>query len=260
MALFRRVRMSSHLLDSKKYAVESYEPQPLLETIWPIVSKLDLKPLTNYKGVDITELENIKKPLMEGSILCFYTDKIEKLILAHQVFMKRMSIKYVMVYPHDDYDFPFFAGEVDEAPSHAFFILDMHPLQDIVVDSWYREKYLDPVEPIWKEYLDLHNDINPFAWFRAFLSPFAITGRHKPKNADRSELSRLTESTAKYLEYYVNHVIPEAEPVKDPQAKEFAVRKKNAIRETYKTKDPGGGALIKALGAELFKKVVHAIY
>ncbi|GAJ10216.1 unnamed protein product, partial [marine sediment metagenome] len=46
---------------------------------------------------------------------------------------------------------------------------------------------------------------------------------------------------------------PNAEPVKDAQAREFAVKKKKAIRELYQTRDPGAGPMVKVLGVELAK-------
>lgn len=197
---------------------------------------------------------------MEGCLLSFYTHKIEKLTVGFQVFMKRMAMTPLTIAPNDDYDFPMFTAEFVENPGGVHFLVDMHPLRDLVIDSWYREKYLDPVDPIWKEYQDVQSEINPLAWYRSFLSPYSIGGRHKPETPDRSGLSRVAECLAKYLEYYVAHVIPNAEPVKDPQSKEFAIKKKKIIRETYQTKDPGAGPLVKALGVDLAKKVLVALF
>lgn len=252
--------MSSLEFGSKCWRVERFEPLPTPEKIWPILSKLDLKPLTNYKGVDITELRNIRKPLIEGAMVAFYTNKIEKLATGFQVFMKNLAMTPLSIVPNDDYDFPMLLSEVVENPGGLHFLLDMHPLRDLVIDEWYREKYLDPIEPVWKEYLDLYNDINPNTWFRSFLSPFPICCRLKPKNSDRSEFSRVVECLTKYLEHYVNHVIPNAEPIKDPQVKEFVVKKKNKIREIYMTRDPGGGPLVKTLGQDLARKMLLTLF
>jgi hypothetical protein len=246
--------------NSKEFAVDAYKPQPIPETIWPILSKLDLKPLTNYKGVDLTDILRIKKPLMEASILVFHTDKIEKLMTGFLVFMRRMAMTPLVIIPKDDYDFPMLGTEYIENPGRLHFLFDMHPLRDIVVEPWYREKYLDPFEPIWKEYIDLHNDINPNIWFRAMLSPFPICCRQEPKNSDRSGFSRATEFLAKSLEYYINNVIPKAEPITNPQAKQYIVKRKNMIRETFRTMDPGGGPLAKTLGIDLAKKVLLALF
>jgi len=251
---------ASLLLNSKSWKCEGFKPQPAPETIWPILSKLDLKPLTKFRGVDISEVQEVRLPLMEGCLLSFYTDKIEKLSVGFQIFMKRLAMTPIMIAPNDDYDFPMFSAEFVENPGGAHFLVDMHPLRDLVIDSWYREKYLDPVEPIWKEFQDVQTEANPNVWYRTFLSPFSIGGRPKAEGGDRSSLSRAIECLARYLEYYVNNVIPNAEPVKDPQAKEFAIKRKKAMRETYQTRDPGGGPLAKTLGVDLAKKYLHALF
>ena len=180
--------MSSTLLNSKIWKCEAFEPQPVPETIWPILSKLDLKPLTSFQGVDITDAQETRQPLMEGCLLSFYTDKIEKLSVGFSVFMKRMAMTPLMIAPNDDYDFPMFSAEFIENPGGAHFLVDMHPLRYLVIDSWYREKYLDPIDPIWKEYQDVETERNPFAWYRSFLSPYSLIGRPKVEGSDRSGL------------------------------------------------------------------------
>ena len=252
--------MDLSLLNSKIWKCEAFEPQPVPETLWPILSKLDLKPLTNFQGVDITDAQETRQPLMEGCLLSFGTDKIDKLSVGFSVFMKRMAMTPLMIAPNDDYDFPMFSAEFVENPGGVHFLVDLHPLRDLVIDSWYREKYLDHVDPIWKEYQDVETERNPFAWYRSFLSPYSLGGRNKVEGDDRSGLLRVVECLVKYLEYYVDHVIPNAEPVKDPQAREFAVKKKKAIREIYRSSDPGGGPLVKVLGVELAKKHLVALF
>ena len=252
--------MNTYLLNSKSWKCEAFEPQPVPETRWSILSKLDLKPLTNWQGIDISEVQEMRKPLLEGCLLSFCTDKIEKLSVGFQISMKRVAMNPLIITPNDDYDFPMFAAEFAEDPGGVLLLVDMHPLRDLVIDSWYREKYLDPVEPIWKEYPDVQRQINPYAWYRAFLSPFSIGSRYKVEGSDRSKLSRVADWLDKYLEYYLDYVIPNAVPVEDPQAKEFAMKKKKAIRETYQIRDPGGEMLVQALGVDLAKKYLHALF
>jgi len=253
--------MNVSLLNSKAWKFEAFEPQPVPETIWPIVSKLDLKPLTNWRGVDLTDLQETRLPSYQGCLLFFYTDKIEKLNVGFSVIMNRIVPTTLSIMPNDDYEFPMFSGEFIETPDNVRFIMDMHPLRDLAIDSWYREKYLDPVEPIWKQYQDLNNDIIPLSWIRGLLGPYPIVGLCKAETPDSSGLARATELFTKYLGYYVDQVIPNAEPVKDPQAKEFVIKKKNAIRKLYQTsKDPGTAVMAKLLGVEEAKKRLHAMF
>lgn len=251
--------MNASLFNSKSWKCEAFEPYPIPETIWPIVLTLDLKPLTNWQGVDISELQEVIQPMIEGCLLSFYTDKIEKLTASFHIYMKRMAVTILMIAPNDDYDFPMLSLMFTEDSGSVQSFVDMHPLRDLVIDPWYREKYLDPVEPIWKEYQDVQIGISPSAWYRALLSPFFI-GRWKLEGSDKSGLSRAADCLAKYVEYYIKYVIRNAEPVKNPEAKESAIKRKRAIRETYRTNEyREDRELVKASGVNLAKIQFFAI-
>ena len=88
-----------------------------------------------------------------------------------------------------------------------------------------------------------------------------MVGLCKVETPDRSGLARVIELFTKYLGYYVDQVIPNAEAIKDPQAKEFVIKKKNAIRKLYQTsKDPGTAVMAKLLGVEGAGKHLHAMF
>jgi len=242
-------------LNTKMWGCEDFEPQPVVETVWPILSKLNPKLMTTSEGEDITDLQEMRVYIMEGSNLFFSTDKIEKLIITIQVVAKRLNCAWVEITPNNDYDFPIFEVDIFEYLDRVFFLLDMHPLRDLVIDAWYREKYLDPVEPIWKEYPDLNTGKSVTASaLSSFLSPYSIIGIHKPADDMRSNMARMLECATKYLEYYVDNVVAKAEPVEDPEGKAFVIKKKQAMRAYYRTKDPTVAQMSKQLGFDLLKK------
>jgi len=245
---------------SDSFAVEGYEPQPFPEMVWPVLSKLDLKLMDTYLGYDVTTLRNIKTPMLEGYMMIWAIDKVKRVSLSRMVFMKRMVFNEVGMGPNEDYDFPSFSSEFIENPGNTHFLLDLQATRDIVIDTWYREKYLDPVAPIWKEYQDVNNDINPNPWYRAFQSPYSISGRHKPQDGDRSFFPRIVECLVKYLEYYIDNVLPQATPIESPEVKEYLKKRKQSVIEQFRTLDPGGGALIKALGIEEGKKLLEVLF
>jgi hypothetical protein len=192
---------------------------------------------------------------MEGTELFFSADKIEKLVIAIIVLTKQINSAWVEVTPNDDYDFPIFEVDLFEYADRAFFLLDMHPLRDLVVDPWYREQYLDPVEPIWKKYLDLNTGQSVTASaLRSFLSPYSIIGIHKISDDKRSNIAKMLECLVEYLEYYVNNVVAKARPVRDPEGKAFVIKKKQAMRAYYRTKDPTIAQMSKQLGFDLLKR------
>jgi len=246
--------------DTKAMAVDGFEPLPVLDTIYPIIQKLQPELMDSYCGVDVTDIRTISAPMLEGCMFGFSTDKIEKINIGYMVFMKRMTVTPLMIFPRDEYNFPIFSAEIIENPENSHFLLDMHPLKDLVIDQEYRKTYLDPIEPVWKDYLDVHNDVNPNVWYRTFLSPYPIAGLHKPIGAERSNVKRTLEVLSKYLEYYVETLVPQAKPVTDPGDKDFALQKKAAIRNIYRTQDPGAGPLVKVLGVERAKKVIDLLF
>jgi hypothetical protein len=237
------------------WGCKAFEPQPVVETVWPVLSKLNPKLMVTSEGEDITDLQEMRVDIMEGSNLFFSTDKIEKLIITIQVVAKRLNCAWVEITPNNDYDYPIFEADIFEYPDRVFFLLDMHPLRDLNVDEWYREKYLDPVEPIWKEYHDLNTGGHKSAgWLSSFLSPYSLTGIHKSVDDKRSNIARLLECTVKYLEYYVDNIVARAEPLSDLEEKAFIIKKKLEMREFYRAHDPTIARMSEELGFDLLKK------
>ena len=54
-------------LKTKMWKCEGFEPQPFGETVWPILSKLNLKPMTkDLDGTDATEYQEIMNNAISG--------------------------------------------------------------------------------------------------------------------------------------------------------------------------------------------------
>jgi hypothetical protein len=196
----------------------------------------------------------MRSPVIRGSEFCFFTDKIGKGVIFITVGIQRLVCAAVLISPNDDYDLPMFEVDLFEYTDNVLFLLDMHPLRDLAVDPWYREKYLDPVEPIWKEYLDLNDTVQRNDFLSPFLSPYSIRGHQKPADDKRSNIARMLECTVKYLEYYVDTVVAKAEPVKDPEGKAYAIKKKNLYRESLRAKDPTVELMNKQLGLDFIRR------
>lgn len=259
--------MEIKLFSCKDTECQGFVPQVVTDVIGPVLEKLNPEPMKVLHGADITDLQEMKYPMMAGGIRCFSAPKVEKIQVGSLVFMKRMAGNFLTIFPTDDYDFPVFSSEFIENPGNAHFLLDLHPLQDLCVDALepkaenrYADRFLLPLEPLWKEYADVSNDVNPNWWFRAMLGPFHLTGRHKPTGDDRSNLARIVEVWGKYLDFYITHVIAKAQPVTDPVKKAFAKQRKQGLREIYATRDPGAGPLVVVLGKEKAKKVIDCLF
>lgn len=238
---------------------EGFQVQPVLEKLWGIIEKHRPQIIANYDGKDITDLHTIRRPMMQGSIIALSVDRLEKLVIGAWSIMKRLSVVFIIGYPADDYDFPILGSDIMEKKDQATLILDLHPVADLVVRPDYRERYLDPIAPVWKKYLDLNNDHNPNAWYRSMLSPFFVTSRLKMTPEDRSPAVRQLDCLIEYTEYFFNSLVAKAKPVQKEQAQQARV-KRDAVKELYRTKDPGLGPMMLALGPFGARRVAKILY
>lgn len=246
--------MKPEMLNTAMWKCDDFEPQPVVETLWPILSRLNLTIMMSSEGEDITDLQEIRSPVIRGSEFCFSSDKIGKGVIFITVTIQGLVCVGVLISPNDDYDFPMFEVDHFEYSDKVLFLIDMHPLRDIIADPWYREKYLDPVKPIWEKYLDLNDGVKKEDFLSPFQSPYSIRGHHKPTDDNRSNIARMLECTVKYLEYYVDNVVAKAEPVSDPEGKAFAIKKKTLIRDTYRSHDPTVELMNKQLGLDFIRR------
>jgi hypothetical protein len=248
------------LLIQRRWELESFRPQPVMERVWPLLARLAPRSLDRAGGEDVTGFQDIRTPTFEGSLFAFSADKLEKLAVGYMCFMRRMVVFFIMAYPSDEYDFPVLGSDHTEAADHAGLILNLHALADLVVAPAYRERYLDRLDATWKAYQDLDNQLNPAAWYRALLSPFDINGRYPITGGDRAPAARALDCLCKYLDYYVSELVQHARPVTDQGTRQYAVARREAIKTVYREKDPGLGPLAAVLGAEAARKWAKLVY
>ncbi|MCX8127083.1 MAG: hypothetical protein N3E40_08130, partial [Dehalococcoidia bacterium] len=241
------------------FEFDDFQPQPVMERLWGIVAKYKPQVMTSYEGKDITDLHDIRRPMMQGTIVAFSLDKVEKLVIGSWAIMKKLCVVFILGYPADSYDFPVLASDITEKQDQAVLILDLHSLADLVMKPEYRERYLDPLASVWKKYLDLNNDYNPNAWYRSLLSPYAITSRLNMTADDRSPAVRQLDCLVEYTEYFFDNLVVKAKPVSPEEAQKALVRKQ-AIKDLYRTKDPGLGPLETAFGRSEAERIARLLY
>ena len=143
---------------------------------------------------------------------------------------------------------------------HVHIIADFIPLVDLVMNEGYLEKYLEPFEPIYKQYTDLL-DAPPehLGWFRALSGPYVIGGRPKA-DPKRTMMKRSLECLVTYIRYWFEEIVAKAEPITDPGYKELVKARKQKIRDMYRKKDPGGAVTTAILGKELAWRGIKLIF
>ena len=166
----------------------------------------------------------------------------------------------------DDYDLPVFACEFDETASRVGVTVDLMPLVDIAVHPEYREKYLDPLGEIWREFRTLpgltqdgkclvQRRYGAWPWARASLSPYSLDG-NIPEPEHRL---KIMEAVARYARVWLD-LLKEAEPLEDSDYKREMLTKKSALQKVYRDRDPGGEVIKKIFGEENHKLFVALVF
>jgi len=235
--------------DSKSlWQPKGFEPHPYPEATWPHLKDLQLKRLTEVEGEDLTALQDgINRPMAEGAFRHFYNSKIEKLAHMWVLISRSIAGGMWMGWPNDDYDFPALVLAWEESKKRLHIIIDVLPLADCVEYEWYREKYLDGIEPVYNEYKDLIGPPSTYRWFRAQQGPYHIF------DGPSGQRDRALECEVAYIKYWAA-VVKQAEPVQDEQHRQYINRRKRLLMTQLRQRDPLGSVLIRTLGPELGKK------
>jgi len=251
-------------------SLKTFEPQQTVKAFWDIFKNYHFEPLEEFEGVNIAQHkkaveEKVKEQGMasmtkRGGTQYVKSDKIEKLHFGWLIIRDAMLISTCMGWPNDDYDFPVLAITWDESEKHVHIIADFIPLVDLVMHEAYLEKYLNPFEPIYKQYTDLL-DAPPehLGWFRALSGPYVIGGRPKA-DPKRTMMKRSLECLVTYIRYWFEEIVAKAEPITDPGYKELVKARKQKIRDMYRKKDPGGAVTTAILGKELAWRGIKLIF
>jgi len=91
------------------------------------------------------------------------------------------------------------------------------------------------------------------------LSPFPINSRLKMSVDDRSAAGRQLDCLTEYTEYFFSNLVSKAKPAKPDDARQACVRKQ-AIKDLYRSNDPGLGPMMVSLGPFAARRVARIIY
>ena len=231
---------------------------PFFEKIIETLSPLNPQPMKTYRGEDITQFEKIETEMMIHDMKCFEADKLDKIITIKADIMGGKIIVWgITIVPTDEYPLPLFTSEIVQAVNHLSLRADLIPLADLARDMEYLDKYMVPMEEIWKKYKDIEGiGRERYLWHMVMLSPFYTFGKVKYDIEDIEEKS--LDITIDYLTLYTK-LWAEAEKA-DPAYMESLNGRKRSILKTMMEKDPGEVPLKKALGAEKAHKILSLLF
>jgi len=178
---------------------------PFFEKIIETLSPLNPRPMKTYRGEDITQFEKIETEMMIHDMKCFEADKLDKIITIKADIMGGKIIVWgITIVPTDEYPLPLFTSEIVQAVNHLSLRADLIPLADLARDMEYLDKYMVPMEEIWKKYKDIEGiGRERYLWHMVMLSPFYTFGKVKYDIEDIEEKS--LDITIDYLTLYTNY-------------------------------------------------------
>jgi len=161
------------------------------------------------------------------------------------------------IVPTDEYALPMFTAEVVQAVNHVSLRADLIPLADCGRDMDYLDKYMVPIEELWKKYKDIEGSrMEKYLWHRVMLSPFYTFGKYKYdiENIEEISLDVVTDYLNLYIKFW-----SEAKK-EDPSYMELLNGRKKAMLKIMLENDPGEGPLRKALGEEKAQKILALLF
>ena len=231
---------------------------PYFERVIKAEKSLNPRPMKTYQGDDITEFEKIETDMMVHTMKCFEADKLDKIInIKADIMGGKIIVWATTIVPADEYALPMFTAEIVQAVNHLSLRTDLIPLADCGRDMDYLEKYMVPIEKLWKKYKDIKGaGMEKYLWQRVMLSPFYVFGKFK------YDIENIEETALKAVIDYLNLYIKfwsETEKA-DPSYMELLNGRKRDMLKIMQENDPGEGPLRKALGEEKAHKILSLLF
>ena len=231
---------------------------PYYENIIKALAPLTPQRMTEYNGEDITQFEEIKIEMMTQDLRAFKADKIEKIVtITTEVMGGKIIVYGTTIIPQDQYPLPIFTSEIVLTGNHLGLRTDFIPLADCARDLDYLEKYIMPMESLWKKYKDIEGSgIERYTWQRVMLSPFYAYGKYKYSIENIEE--KALEISIEYLKLYTK-LWADVQPA-DPGYMELLNDRKKVMLKTMLDYDPGEMWLRQSLDQETAHRILALLF
>ncbi|AKG22174.1 phycoerythrobilin:ferredoxin oxidoreductase [Calothrix sp. 336/3] len=182
----------------------------------------------------------------------YQSPKLRQIRAAHVQGGSSLQVLNFVIFPHLNYDLPFFGADLVTLPGGHLIALDMQPLfRD---DSEYQRKYTQPILPIFEQYqqhLPWGGDFPAEA--QPFFSPAFLWTR--PQETEVVETHVFAAFQA-YLQAYLDFV-DHAEPITDSQQKTDIQQAQLRYLRYRAEKDPARGMFNRFYGTEWTEEYIH---
>ncbi len=182
----------------------------------------------------------------------YQAPKLRQIRAAHVQGGDSLQVLNFVIFPHLNYDLPFFGADLVTLPGGHLIALDMQPLfRD---ESWYQAKYTQPILPIFtahQPHLPWGGDFPEEA--QAFFSPAFLWTR--PQATEVVE-TRVFAAFRDYLQAYLD-LVDRAEPITDPAMLAKIEQAQLAYLRYRAEKDPARGMFTRFYGPEWTEEYIH---
>lgn len=230
--------------------------QPFLDyAIALLQERLDLQPYPIPAGFE-SKLAIVGKGKNQNQVLTtsygYQAPKLRQIRAAHVQGGSALQVLNFVIFPHLNYDLPFFGADLVTLPGGHLIALDMQPLfRD---DLGYQAKYTQPILPIFESYrqhLPWGGDFPEEA--RPFFSPAFLWTR--PKETEAVE-NHVFAAFKDYLQAYLDFV-DRAVPVTDAHTLADIEQAQRRYLHYRAEKDPARGMFTRFYGSEWTEEYIH---
>lgn len=192
-----------------------------------------------------------RQALVTTDSYAYSAEKIRQIRTAHVQGGAALQVLNFVMFPHMNYDLPFFGADLVTLPGGHLIAIDMQPLFH---DDSYKEKYSTPVEDIFRKNqknLPWGGDFPEEA--ARFFSPNFIWSR--PSEAEAVE-THVFQAFKDYLNKYLD-LVEAAEPMTDPKTLAEIKESQLAYLQYRAEKDPARGMFLRFYGEEWTEEYIH---
>jgi len=213
---------------------------------------------------EVTVDPKLKKIEVEGGAIdltMYKCHKVEKLTFSTiKIYESSVSEESLLVWSEDNYDLPLFWCNLTQMPGMNIFINDFTPLMDIVVWPNYGEKYLDDLLAVKNSAAEqLKEGMVDKAFTLSTKTAWALSPHCTIFSLKDESISQLASIVDQYCTLYLK-LWQEATLIEPKEERQFAQRKKEAVRKMMKENDPGYYFMVNIFGEDKTRKIFDLIF
>lgn len=230
--------------------------QPFLDYATALLQeRLDLQPYPIPDGFE-SKRATVRKGKHQEEVLttsyAYQAPKLRQIRAAHVQGGGSLQVLNFVIFPHLNYDLPFFGADLVTLPGGHLIALDMQPLfRD---DLAYQQKYSEPILPIFRnhqQHLAWGGDFPEEA--RPFFSPAFLWTRPQQTEAVETHVFAAFQD---YLQAYLDFV-EQAKPIIDSESLKNIEQAQLRYLRYRAEKDPARGMFTRFYGPKWTEEYIH---